>query len=535
MPSDSPAIEFDNLVKHFGKGDRLIKAVDGVSFSVPRGEIFGFLGPNGAGKTTAIRCVMDFIRPTSGAIRILGKDAQEHSVELNHDLGYLSGHVSFYDKWTGHDHIRYFSNLNGAATFDGSGDYVSFANSADVNTAVHDKRSVSVWFNANDVQTRQVIYEEGAHVRGLAIYLDSGRLYVSGWNTPGGESDWQGTYLSTDAVQADAWHHVALTLDGSSTLQNDAFRAYLDGEAFASGAGSQLWAHGGAIGLGAVNGGILFHDGQDASTGAHSLSGMTDEFRIYNRVLSADEAYGLFRFDEEIVLDPEIERDPIPWIDLVMHLTFNGDTADVSGNGNDATAKNGAALDANGKFEGAMRFDGSDDYLAFTDSSLINVGTHAQRSVSMWFNPDDVQNRQVLFEEGGTIRGLSLYIENGRLHAAGWNEPSGESNWQGTYLDLGAVTAGEWKHVVISLNGTPAVESFAFAAFVDGNWAADGVGSQLWSHSGDIGIGATNNDTKFESGDRSGTGIDLYRGLIDDVRVYNDALLAEEAALLAQM
>lgn len=54
-----PVIEIKNLTKHFGK----VKAVDGISFAVEKGEIFGFLGPNGAGKTTTIRCMMDFIRP----------------------------------------------------------------------------------------------------------------------------------------------------------------------------------------------------------------------------------------------------------------------------------------------------------------------------------------------------------------------------------------------------------------------------------------------------------------------------------------
>lgn len=66
-------IRVDNLVKHFGS----IKAIDGISFNVEQGEIFGFLGPNGAGKTTTIRCLMDYIRPTTGTISLLGKDRAE--------------------------------------------------------------------------------------------------------------------------------------------------------------------------------------------------------------------------------------------------------------------------------------------------------------------------------------------------------------------------------------------------------------------------------------------------------------------------
>jgi len=104
-----PAIKVTNLKKHFGK----VKAVDDVSFSVDKGEVFGFLGPNGAGKTTTIRCLMDFIRPTAGEISILGKDAQKDTVEVKKNVGHLSGDVNLYDKWTGQAHIDFIRKLNG--------------------------------------------------------------------------------------------------------------------------------------------------------------------------------------------------------------------------------------------------------------------------------------------------------------------------------------------------------------------------------------------------------------------------------------
>ncbi|MBU0731958.1 ABC transporter ATP-binding protein [Patescibacteria group bacterium] len=102
-------IEVKNLKKHFGK----VKAVDGVSFNVEKGEIFGFLGPNGAGKTTTIRCLMDFIRPQEGEAKILGMDAHKDEVDIKKKVGYLSGNVKLYDHWTGAMHIKYFRKLNG--------------------------------------------------------------------------------------------------------------------------------------------------------------------------------------------------------------------------------------------------------------------------------------------------------------------------------------------------------------------------------------------------------------------------------------
>lgn len=106
-----PIIKVNNLKKYFSQ----TKAVDGISFEVAKGEIFGFLGPNGAGKTTTIRCLMDFIHPTEGQINILEKDVKEEGVDLRHKIGFLSGDVNLYDKWTGQMHIDYFKKLNGSA------------------------------------------------------------------------------------------------------------------------------------------------------------------------------------------------------------------------------------------------------------------------------------------------------------------------------------------------------------------------------------------------------------------------------------
>lgn len=106
------AIEIKNLKKYFGK----TKAVDGVSFTVKKGETFGFLGPNGAGKTTTIRCLMDFLRPTEGEIKMLGKDAQKEGVELKSVIGYLPGNVRLNKDWTGKEHIEYVEDIRGKKT-----------------------------------------------------------------------------------------------------------------------------------------------------------------------------------------------------------------------------------------------------------------------------------------------------------------------------------------------------------------------------------------------------------------------------------
>jgi len=101
-------IEIKNLKKYFKE----TKAVDDISLKVEKEEIFGFLGPNGAGKTTTIRTMMDFIRPTSGSVTMLGLDAQKDTVELKKKVGYLSGELRLYKNWTGKEHIDFVRSLN---------------------------------------------------------------------------------------------------------------------------------------------------------------------------------------------------------------------------------------------------------------------------------------------------------------------------------------------------------------------------------------------------------------------------------------
>lgn len=102
-------IEVNNLKKYFGK----TKAIDGISFNVSKGEIFGFLGPNGAGKTTTIRCMMDFIRPNFGSINILGIDAQKNTAKIKQKIGFLPGNVQLFLNWTGKEHIDLLEKIRG--------------------------------------------------------------------------------------------------------------------------------------------------------------------------------------------------------------------------------------------------------------------------------------------------------------------------------------------------------------------------------------------------------------------------------------
>lgn len=87
------------------------KGVKKVSLEVKKGEVFGFLGPNGAGKSTTIRAIMDFIRPTSGSIKVLGLDSRADSVDIKGRLSYLAGDIALYQTLTGEQNMKYIAGI----------------------------------------------------------------------------------------------------------------------------------------------------------------------------------------------------------------------------------------------------------------------------------------------------------------------------------------------------------------------------------------------------------------------------------------
>ena len=107
--TDAPAIEVDHLTKNYGS----FTAVDDLSLTIEHGEIFGFLGPNGAGKSTTIRSILDLIRPTKGACRVLGLDSRRDAVEIRRSLGFLPADLALYPNLTGRRTIEYLANLRG--------------------------------------------------------------------------------------------------------------------------------------------------------------------------------------------------------------------------------------------------------------------------------------------------------------------------------------------------------------------------------------------------------------------------------------
>ena len=101
------AIEVRDLTRRFGA----FVAVDGISFDVRAGEVFGFLGANGAGKTTAIRMLTGLLAPSAGSATVAGHDIAREAERVKRDIGYLSQRFSLYEDLTVRENISLYGGI----------------------------------------------------------------------------------------------------------------------------------------------------------------------------------------------------------------------------------------------------------------------------------------------------------------------------------------------------------------------------------------------------------------------------------------
>ncbi|HEV58409.1 MAG TPA: ATP-binding cassette domain-containing protein, partial [Phycisphaerales bacterium] len=108
------------LVKHYGP----VRAVDGISFKVAKGEILGFLGPNGAGKTTTMRILTGYMPPSDGQVTIGGLDVFRRSLEARALVGYLPETVPLYPEMIVRDYLEFMASIRGVRDRAASADRV---------------------------------------------------------------------------------------------------------------------------------------------------------------------------------------------------------------------------------------------------------------------------------------------------------------------------------------------------------------------------------------------------------------------------
>jgi len=106
-PSMEFAVEAKDVVKDFGE----IRALDGLSFKVKRGEIYGLIGPNGAGKTTALRITSTLLLPTSGTVKVFGHDVVDEALEVRGLISYLPEEAGAYKNLSGLEYLEFMTKF----------------------------------------------------------------------------------------------------------------------------------------------------------------------------------------------------------------------------------------------------------------------------------------------------------------------------------------------------------------------------------------------------------------------------------------
>ncbi|HEB84593.1 MAG TPA: ABC transporter ATP-binding protein [Bacteroidetes bacterium] len=115
-------IEAQNLTKVFEDGKRgPVVAVDHITFSVRKGEIFGLLGTNGAGKTTTLRMLATLLTPTEGTAEVAGFDVRRQPRQVRESIGFLTGDTKLYDRLTPREVLTYYARLYGLSRSEAAG------------------------------------------------------------------------------------------------------------------------------------------------------------------------------------------------------------------------------------------------------------------------------------------------------------------------------------------------------------------------------------------------------------------------------
>ena len=105
--SDNIVISINGLKKFFGE----VKAVNGISFEIHKGEVFGLLGPNGAGKTTTIKLLLGLLEPNEGEMRVFGLNPERDEVEIKHRIGYVSEEPLIFKSLTPKDLFNFIASV----------------------------------------------------------------------------------------------------------------------------------------------------------------------------------------------------------------------------------------------------------------------------------------------------------------------------------------------------------------------------------------------------------------------------------------
>jgi len=393
-----------------------------------------------------------------------------------------------------------FGNANCAYSFDGVDDYIVLANEAHFDLSNY---TIAMHVKLTDLPTppspsmagQYTLISKGANCGNfmLSLMKSGGAGYC---RLSYGQQTTGGTWGSGTGgmVTVGEFHHVAATVEGST------IKLYVDGELVLTRAD---------VPPRMLSNGPVFIGRGESEAHPHYLKGVVDDVRVYSRALSA----------AEIAEVREVAEGPP---ELVLHLPFSGDAQDASGSGNHATV-NGATLTADrlGSASCAYSLDGTDDYLEVSNEESFDVPDF---TVAMWVELGGLPTPPgpataagyTLISKGSNCGNFTVRLM--KYGGAGYCRVSYAQRVAGGTWSSGSagrVNLGEFQHVAVTVEGT------TLKVYVDG---------ELELTRTDLGARTLNNEPVLIGRSPGSVHPDFFRGVVDEVRIYNRALSAGEVA-----
>lgn len=455
----------------------------------------------------------------------------------------------------------------------------TIADSALINLNTVTQRTIGIAFETGaDINTRQVIYEQGGGLRGLSVYIQDGKIHHAAWNYRQG-IEW-GYKEITSNIVANTRYTTTFLHEAISAGQGE-LTAYLNGNEISSLTGvGYIYpdSKSTTIGIGIMQDQGRFPDSNYYGDTFH-FTGSIEKIVYYNTALSntdLQDLHGNMSHDWLINIAPTPQNDDfliLKDVDTVLNVLDNdsdpnADTLDVISIGSathgDLTlnANNTILYAPDSGYLGIDSFtytvrdpDGltstarvditiSNDIIpdlpagsllnispvnvnTLPDTLSINLTTATERTIGISFETAaNVNTRQVIFEQGGGLRGMCIYIENGELHHAAWNYRKGVE-WG--YKEVSTAISANTEYVTTLVLETTSPSQGTLRLFLDGVQEATitGVGHVYPDGSSTIGIGILQDQGRFPEGNVTGDQY-AFSGTINRIVYYDEALNASD-------
>ncbi len=423
-----------------------------------------------------------------------------------------------------------FTGTDPAASFDGEDDRVTIPSVSEINsTGPYYAKTIELWFNTSRLTGQQVLYEQGGENQGLNIFLDGANLNVGAWT--GGVGNWVSTAVGTGTT-----YHVTLVYSGTITVGGTgALTGYLNGASFGSTVTSfgSIVSHGGGIGIGGIYDNTRYPGGpRSPVANGDNFAGTIDEVVLYNQVLAPARILSHAQCGVNASCNypvTAISDGPIAYWRLDEGSGSTAANLGTVGSLANGTYQNGVVQNQPGLIlaiepDTAVSFNGADGRVTIPVNSQINSGgPYTAKTVELWFKAGSLTGRQMLYEQGGDLNGLNLFLDGSSIYVGAWATRASVtySTWVTTTVALDTAY-----HVTLVYSGTVTGNTGILTGYLNGvsfKSVPTSFGNIPGAARG-IGFGSVNDYTRYPDGTGQIANGNYFTGVLDEAAQYNQVL-----------